>query len=161
MSEQLSRKRIIDRGYGGRFDGKHSPTENRRIEIGVPERVKSRITLQISPDKTMDETLDISDVPVDLQDRLGRCYELCGKVLLANRGKGWRLVHATLFPYIGKDIYFHAFLEKDNIIYDAVANKFYDADSYYQVYYIEDVRRYTEEEATIKMLKSGHYGSWD
>jgi hypothetical protein len=160
--KNLSRKKLIDRGYGKRFGGYHTISERRRIEIGVPDRVKTRIPVQITPDKAIpDESLDMSCIPDTLDERLGKCYELCGRLMIDNQGIGYKLVHATLFPYFGKDIYFHAFLEKDNVVYDAVADRFYEADSYYQVYYIEDRQCYTDEEAMNKMVKTGHFGSWD
>jgi hypothetical protein len=57
-------------------------------------------------------------------------------------------------------IYFHSYLEKDDVIFDPVFNEFYDSGKYEKYYTISDKRTYNQKQAMKQMLRTGQYGPW-
>ena len=93
--------------------------------------------------------------------RQGDCYMLAAKFVLDN--EKWFLVHGTIVPPEGPlkgKIYFHAWCEYKNIIYEPTFNNFWaeqNFDSTFSprtdhVYGIDDVRE--------NILNTGHWGIW-
>jgi hypothetical protein len=160
---------------GKRLGGGYVPTEARRIKMGPPEEVLSRVHgiddirelngLKQSfseadlPDGKMP---DYSSIPTSQEERQGRCFELSTRFVMDN--PDWEAVHATLYPRLGnfKDqIYFHGFAQRGNFVYDPVFDTLNNKDRYYKYYSITDVRKYSQDEVLKNSLKTRNYGPWE
>jgi hypothetical protein len=71
----------------------------------------------------------------------------------------WCLVHGEVCgqnqEYIG-----HAWLEKDDEVYDPVLNEFMTFEAYRVGYAAFRIQKYSAEEAAVLMLKEKHFGPW-
>ena len=89
--------------------------------------------------------------------RQGRCYELAGKAML--KREGWKLAHGTVRGREGERIG-HAWLERDDMVYDAVLDREIDELSYLARFHAERQAIYSQEEAAVTMLQHKHWGPW-
>jgi hypothetical protein len=94
----------------------------------------------------------------------GDCYVVAGQVVAMSYGdyEGSLVVHGSVYhPAIGR--HGHAWVETpDGDVIDQ--SNGHDSVMPIPVYYalgrVEDVARYTADEARAEMLRTGHYGPW-
>jgi hypothetical protein len=85
--------------------------------------------------------------------RLGRCYELAGKVALDH--PEWQLIHGTVRGFG------HAWLERDGFVFDVAADELFAVEDYYlQFHPVDPVRRYSQREAAQEMVRRSLWGPW-
>jgi hypothetical protein len=93
------------------------------------------------------------------RDRSGRCFELAYKHLEeADKSFGWKLVHGEV-DYIGGRMP-HAWLDRAGRVYDAVLNRFFDADAFARIASPSPLATYTFMEATRMVASTNHFGAW-
>ncbi len=96
---------------------------------------------------------------VRARKRVTRCYELAGRGLLSAGGNSpWDLVHGTIQGKEG--LLGHAWLERDGIVYDPVADFLFAARDYRRIRRARTIRRYSAIEAIKTMAESKLYGPW-
>ena len=94
--------------------------------------------------------------------RQGSCYEFAAKTIMDN--PSWTLIHGTLIPPIGPLEglnYKHAWVQKNNIVYDPSHDGFYKKKEYNKKYKVKDVTKYNQTEMNINLVKIGHWGNWE
>lgn len=94
--------------------------------------------------------------------RLGRCYELAAKFQIDNRD--FQLVHGRVtspFEHSPHPILDHAWLERGEMSYDVVLDRFMPMIFFNNVYEPERLFVYTWREAAAKILETEHFGPWD
>jgi hypothetical protein len=96
-----------------------------------------------------------------LSDRLGRCFELNYKFVMAN--PEYLLVHGYITNFKVKPpvSIAHAWCKSENTIYDAVLNTSCEANAYHAFYDAEEVYVYNAKEAEISTLVNDTYGPWE
>ena len=91
-------------------------------------------------------------------ERAGRCYELAYEYLFDHDGI---LIHAEAFSHALGHVIGHALVEfKPTIIYEPVADRYFEKDWLYRKYAVKELARYTLKEALNQVCKSGTYGPW-
>ncbi len=100
----------------------------------------------------------------------GDCYEVAGRLIIAEADDRLELVHATVVGP-GTPRHGHAGVEGTTDIGGFPLRLCIDksngndvalpADGYYRLGQVEDVRRYTREEALVLMLRTRHFGPWE
>lgn len=92
-------------------------------------------------------------------ENLGRCYEL--SFLYQRKHPEYTLIHGTITcfvpPYMTIN---HAWLMKDNIVYDAVLEEEFDQLAYESMFQAKIKMQYTVNESSMLALRTGHYGAW-
>ena len=91
--------------------------------------------------------------------RQGRCYELAYNYLMElDETAQWTLVHGELgrHPAFG-----HAWLERHDTVYDAVADKFFSKVEFYLRFSVSIRASYSKLEAAHCVLASKHLGPWE
>jgi hypothetical protein len=95
------------------------------------------------------------------RDYRRRCYEMALRYLADHREDepGLRLVHGTL-RIVGVP-YAHAWVEvPGGIVFDPVAQDFYDRRAYYRMLHAAAARVYTPAEAGQLAITMNHWGPW-
>lgn len=98
----------------------------------------------------------------------GDCYEVAGHtIVVEDWAEDALLCHGTAVgqgPLQGQPVD-HAWVELGDVVFDQAngLDIVLRRERYYEIGQIKSdrVRRYTKQEATEKMLKTGHYGPWD
>ncbi len=96
--------------------------------------------------------------------RHGRCYELAFRYLLFDErySVGWRLVHGETVGPFDKGRMGHAWLESDEMVYDAVLDVMKPILEFERRYAAIRDRSYSKEEAAQRSLASDNsYGPWE
>ena len=92
-------------------------------------------------------------------ERLGGCYQLAWRFII-KEDEGW-LIHGRVFGGMPPRWIEHAWVElPTGLVYEPVADTFYEKDTFYQGYKAEELHRYTPTEAAKLCMKFGHYGPW-
>jgi hypothetical protein len=76
----------------------------------------------------------------------------------ADKSFGWKLVHGEV-DYIGGRMR-HAWLERAGRVYDAVLNRFFDADAFVRIASPTPLATYSIMEAARMVVSSRHFGAW-
>jgi hypothetical protein len=92
-----------------------------------------------------------------IRKRKSRCYELSGVLILDN--PDWFLIHTVVNTPIGLND--HAYLEKDGVIYDPVANEFYDKEFIMKKYPPKKITVFNQLQAAQNVTQQKHWGPWD
>lgn len=144
--------------YAGK--GKYCETDAKRIEEGLPPGITERDHGEKHPGTIPADVVDA--VVRDYGQRQGNCYEMAAKFVQDN--PSWTLTHATLYSRIGKfadKVYFHAFAEKEGMLFEPNVAKFFPRDAFYRYYSITDARHFSGTDLYKNMLRTGHWGAWD
>ena len=92
--------------------------------------------------------------------RLGKCYELSYKYVVSNAD--YILIHGIITDNkfgTGKSLD-HAWVEKDDIVYDLVMDVKRPKEIYYNLYSVKVIITYTRKETIDMALEEGTYGPW-
>jgi hypothetical protein len=93
--------------------------------------------------------------------RGGRCYELAARALLnLPEDTDWQLVHGIVTGTSDLVRMDHAWLMRDELIWDAVKDERYPAAYYLTLGDAEIVAQYSRLEMCKEIARSGHYGPW-
>ena len=93
--------------------------------------------------------------------RQHRCYELAWRYLAYDdRFAEWTLVHGAISSRIDCDPIGHAWLQKDDTIYDPVTNRKSDLLDWVAENGAKAICSYSHAEAMRIGGESGHYGPW-
>jgi len=94
------------------------------------------------------------------KSREGRCYELAFKYMQWHNK--YTLIHASVFSYVFGCRMAHALVElDDDIIYEPVADVYFNKQKLYARFKVREFKRYTMHEAIELAIATGHYGPWD
>lgn len=95
-----------------------------------------------------------------LNDRVGRCYELAGR--LVSKTPGLELVHGALINPHGRGLptIDHAWVRDDDRIYDPVLEGIWPEDVFMLHFQATIKARYTHAEVLENTLRTGHWGPW-
>ena len=143
--------------YADEKYGSYAEAEVARLESGIPVGIKEREPGFL---KNIEFTEEVNKGASSGKQRL--CFQSAAEFVIGN--EGWEAVHATLYPRLGafrNKIYFHAFAQKGNVVYDGVFDKFYNKEEYYEHYSITDIRVFSQEKVISKALATKVWGAWD
>jgi len=93
--------------------------------------------------------------------RVGRCYELAARALLELPPETrWQLVHGF---FSGSNVtrHGHAWLMRNELVWDPVANKLFLKAGYLKTGGAEIVAQYSRSEAVANKLRSRSFGPWE
>ena len=93
-----------------------------------------------------------------MNPRLGRCYELSYKY--ATSHPEWTLVHGYITNMDGSKTIDHAWVEKDEIVFDPVMDQELPKQVYYIMFKAESFKEYTFEETLDRAIETQVYGPW-
>ena len=107
---------------------------------------------------------EVEDAPEPQGD--GDCYAVAGRAAIDNAYPDLRVVHATVesktVPRHG-----HAWIEYEDPQWGRLVRDMSNGndvtlpwDFYYELGRVQDVARYTRQEALTNMVSSGHFGPW-
>jgi len=105
---------------------------------------------------TLREYYDIKNPPQQEETR-GRCFELSGRYVLKNK-KG-HLVHGKVTNVEGKT-FSHAWVEIDDDVIDPTAGTVMKKAQYYTLLDAKPEKKYSVDEAIIRMARTQHFGPW-
>lgn len=96
----------------------------------------------------------------NLEDRLGRCYELAAKFVMEN--PSWSLVHGFITDKFGNsgNTIDHAWAMKDGWRYDAVLDIEFLDNVFDALFFPENLVIYPSIEMTQRIYNSCHWGPW-
>ena len=93
--------------------------------------------------------------------RQRRCYELAWRYLAYdNRFAEWTLVHGAISSPIDGCPIGHAWLQKDDTIYDPAANRKSNAKDWVAAHRAKVICSYSPADAMRIGAQNGHYGPW-
>lgn len=94
----------------------------------------------------------------DMNPRLGRCYELSYKY--ATSHSDWVLVHGYITNMDGSKTIDHAWVEKDETVFDPVMDQELPTQVYYAMFRAEPFKRYSFDETIDRAIETKVYGPW-
>ena len=94
----------------------------------------------------------------NIESRLGQCYILSYK--FATSHNDYELVHGYITQKSTGKMIDHAWVEKEDIVYDPVMDWEVPTVVYYGLFDAEVDKRYTKEEIYKHAAESGTYGPW-
>jgi hypothetical protein len=102
----------------------------------------------------------------DTMTTLGDCFRAAAHFAMYNCADDAEVVHGTVRGTGGLakgKRYTHAWVELNGHVLEVANGRhlMVGRDAYYRSGRVQDVRRYSIEEATLEMLRTGHYGPWD
>ena len=103
---------------------------------------------------------ELTGVEDTFKERLGRCYELCGRYIMHHLDDNIKLVHGTITNKLGdgKTID-HAWIEKGDDILDLISDKRYSKEVYNALFDYKVINIYNPRDA-LKLMCTQHYGPW-
>lgn len=93
-----------------------------------------------------------------LKQRLGRCYELAGR--LASNNDHATLIHGSIQGF-GNPRIDHAWVEINGQIWEPCTNKLWEPQVFNVVWNPIENQRFSSEQVNIHILKEEHWGPWD
>jgi hypothetical protein len=98
---------------------------------------------------------------ISVKNLVGKCYILSANYVIEHLG--WSLVHGTIKDPMGHNPYVqigHAWVEKDNQVYDPVMESKFDRDLYGKLFRSKVIKIYDRDETVKMLLKTKNYGPW-
>ena len=131
-----------------------------RMAKSEAERTAEYLTISASA-ITKEAPVGFSPIKLAAAQRQGQCYKLAAQTALQN--PGWDVAHGQLHlttgPFAGKK-YAYAWLEKGNLVYDPVFDKFYDKKKYYNMYLSSSVKKYSQAQLPTMLEETKTWGPW-
>lgn len=94
--------------------------------------------------------------------RNGNCYEVHGRMILDAEFPKGKLCHGTVW-HNESGWHGHCWIENGDVVIDkSNGNNFIlPTDFYYALGKVKDVKRYTQREAAIQMVRTKNFGPWE
>ena len=91
-------------------------------------------------------------------EREGHCYKFAYEYMFDHDGI---LIHAEVFSHVLGHVIGHALVEiEEAIIYEPVADRYFEKKRLYRKFAVKELARYTIKEALNQACISGTYGPW-
>jgi len=86
---------------------------------------------------------------------------LCFPTAVKEAGaRGGEVVHALVTHPVTRQSFWHAWVERDGRVYDDTGAQL-PVSRFYEMFEPVDVRRYSDTEAMVYAVRTGHHGPWE
>jgi hypothetical protein len=85
---------------------------------------------------------------------------MCFQHAVKEAKRGGTVVHALVTNPVTSKRFFHAWVERKGKVYDDLKHHL-GISRFYELFQPEEVRRYSDIEAMVYAVRTGHYGPWE